>query len=128
MENSRQLLADNIEYFLKVRGMRQSDLANRVGVSRSAVSEWKTANKKADFSNIDRMAEAFGVSVYELFLDHSNSSYSAREEHAISVLLENNAEARTILSYMKMMPKKKLKAMRIIIEEIFALELDDSIR
>lgn len=125
MENSRQLLSTNIEYFMKKRDMRQVDLAEKLGVNRSTISGWKNANKKPEFDNIDRMAEAFGVSVYELFVDHRNTDYAEREEFEYTALINSSSDARYILNSMKRMTKKKLRRMRIVLEQMAIAEKEE---
>lgn len=125
MENSRQLLSNNIEYFMKKRDMRQVDLAEKLGINRSTVSGWKNANKKPEFDNIDRLAEAFGVSVYELFVNHYSRDYVEREEYEFSALINSNPDARFILNQMKRMTKKKLRRMRIILEQLAIVEKEE---
>ena len=125
MENSRLLLSQNIEYFMKKRDMRQVDLAEKMGVNRSTVSGWVNALKKPDFEYIDKMADAFGVSVSELFVDHYNSGYAETEELEYQALMNRNPDARFILNQMKRMTKKRLRRMRIILEQLAAVEKEE---
>ena len=125
MENSRRLLSQNIEYFMKKRDMRQVDLAEKIGVNRSTVSGWVNALKKPDFEYIDKMAEAFGVSVGELFTDHSVDSYIEMEEFEYKALMDSNPDARFILNQMKRMTRKRLRHMRIILEQMAAAEKEE---
>ncbi|MBO4556025.1 MAG: helix-turn-helix transcriptional regulator [Elusimicrobiales bacterium] len=119
------LLSQNIEYFMKKRDMRQVDLAEKMGVNRSTVSGWVNALKKPDFEYIDKMADAFGVSVSELFVDHYNSGYAETEELEYRALMNSNPDARFILNQMKRMTKKRLRRMRIILEQLAAVEKEE---
>lgn len=125
MENSRLLLSRNIDYFMKKRDMRQVDLADKMGVNRSTISNWANALKKPDFENIDKMAEAFGISVSELFVDHYNSDYVEIEDFEFRALIENNPDARFVLNQMKRMTKKRLRRMRIVLEQLAAVEKEE---
>ena len=125
MENSRLLLSRNIDYFMKKRDMRQVDLADKMGVNRSTISNWANALKKPDFENIDKMAEAFGISVSELFVDHYNGDYVEIEDFEFRALIENNPDARFVLNQMKRMTKKRLRRMRIVLEQLAAVEKEE---
>jgi len=48
------------------KGLTQSELADRIGVSAKAVSKWETAKGLPDISLIEPLAKALGVSVMEL--------------------------------------------------------------
>ncbi len=48
------------------RGMTQADLADQVGVSRSAVAQWETERSGQVRGNLTRIAAALGLSVEHL--------------------------------------------------------------
>ena len=50
----------------EARGMTQTQLAERIGVSAKAISKWETAKGLPDISLIEPLAKALGVSVLEL--------------------------------------------------------------
>ena len=50
----------------ELRGMTQTELADRIGVSAKAVSKWETARGLPDISLLQPLAQALGVSVIEL--------------------------------------------------------------
>ena len=49
------------------KGLRQTDLAKRVGVFQSEISEIETAERKPSVYLAKRIAKALGVSIDELF-------------------------------------------------------------
>ena len=54
------------------RNLSQSDLADKLGVSRQAISKWERDEGLPDLYNIRRLADIFKVSVDELVMDGGN--------------------------------------------------------
>jgi len=61
-------LGERIQYYRKCSGFSQESLAERLGVSRQAVSKWETDESTPDALRIIRLAEAFGISTDTLLL------------------------------------------------------------
>ena len=55
-----------IKKLREAKGLTQSDLADRIGVSSKAVSKWETAKGLPDISLLEPLSSALGVSVSEL--------------------------------------------------------------
>lgn len=54
-------IADRIQYLRKNKGLSQEELADKVGVSRQAVSKWESAQSTPDIEKIIIMSELFEV-------------------------------------------------------------------
>lgn len=54
-------ISDRIQYLRKQKGFSQEELANKVGVSRQAVSKWESGQSTPDLDKIIAMSELFGV-------------------------------------------------------------------
>lgn len=54
-------MADRIQYLRKTKGFSQEELADKVGVSRQAVSKWESEQSTPDIENIIIMSELFEV-------------------------------------------------------------------
>ncbi|MDQ8820984.1 helix-turn-helix domain-containing protein [Streptococcus ruminantium] len=54
-------MADRIEYLRKTNGISQEELADKVGVSRQAVSKWENEQSLPDLEKIITMSDYFGV-------------------------------------------------------------------
>ena len=75
--SANSAILNNILHLLKVKGVRQSDLARYLGISRNSVSQWK-ANKSTSYMNyIDKLAEFFDVSVDELLHPDKTNLYDS---------------------------------------------------
>ena len=55
-------IADRIRYLRDKAGMTQTDLAKRLGISRSAVNSWEMSLSSPSLSNIVEMMQIFHVS------------------------------------------------------------------
>lgn len=55
-------IADRIKYLRDKKGMTQTYLAKRLGISRSAVNSWEMSLSFPSLSNIVEMTRIFGVS------------------------------------------------------------------
>ena len=54
-------MADRIQYLRKTKGLSQEELADKVGVSRQAVSKWESEQSTPDIEKIIIMSEFFEV-------------------------------------------------------------------
>lgn len=54
-------MADRIQYLRKAKGISQEELADKVGVSRQAVSKWESEQSTPDLEKIIIMSDFFGV-------------------------------------------------------------------
>lgn len=55
-----------IKLLREKKGLKQSELASKIGVSDKAISKWETAKGLPDISLIEPLSKALGVSVLEL--------------------------------------------------------------
>ena len=55
-----------IKILREAKGITQSDLAEKIGVSSQAISKWETAKGLPDITLIEPLSKALGVSVMEL--------------------------------------------------------------
>lgn len=58
----QQNLADRIQQLRKQNGLSQEQLADKLHVSRQAVSKWESAQSQPDLDEILAMSELFQVS------------------------------------------------------------------
>lgn len=74
------ILADKIIELRKRSGWSQEDLAERLGVSRQAVSKWESAASIPDLGKILKLSQLFGVSTDTLLKDELDLSSSALDQ------------------------------------------------
>ena len=63
--------ANRLVELRKSRGLSQEELAQKLGISRQAVSKWEQAESAPDTDNIIMLAQLYGVTVDELLMGRS---------------------------------------------------------
>lgn len=82
----------------KLRGMSQEELAEKIGVSRQAVSKWETGEALPEIIKLKALADVFGVTT-DFLLDDSKETFEVAPEakpYAID----------RVLSYIDTLPDK----------------------
>ena len=67
MENYSKILAKNITYHRKEKGLTQEALAEKLGVSFQAISKWENELSCPDILLLPHLSKIFGVSIDELY-------------------------------------------------------------
>lgn len=73
-------LSEKILNLRKARNMSQEELAEKLGVSRQAISRWEVGSALPDASNILQLSKLFGVSTDYLLNDEYKGEASAPEK------------------------------------------------
>lgn len=85
-------IANRLLQYRKEHLLSQEELAEKIGVSRQAVSKWERAEASPDTDNLLRLAEIYGVTVDELLTGRSAGSNKADENNSDSAKAENSNE------------------------------------
>lgn len=96
-------LNEKIKEYRKIFGLSQEQLAEKLGVSRQAITKWENDGGLPDISNLKPLASLFGVSIDYLLDDEKNvydpimkesllieekNTFSNRYDFAVSILKE----------------------------------------
>lgn len=76
------------------RGLLQVELAARMGVSQTAISNWLSGKRSPKPAELQRLAGVIGVSLNELFSDDAAYVTDRAEVEIISLLREMDEEQR----------------------------------
>lgn len=88
--------ANRLLQYRKKHNLSQEELANKIGVSRQAVSKWERAEASPDTDNLILLAEIYGVSLDELLKgEANNSSKSEAEQETVSEESADNTHTPT---------------------------------
>ena len=74
--------ASRLAQMRKDRGLSQEELAEKLGISRQAVSKWERAEASPDTDNLLTLAQLYGVSLDELLGHTPTVSYNDGEQSA----------------------------------------------
>ncbi|MBQ9120464.1 MAG: helix-turn-helix transcriptional regulator [Lachnospiraceae bacterium] len=119
------ILADKIILERKKNGWSQEELAEKLGVTRQAVSKWEGAQTTPDLQRVLEMSKLFGVTVDYLLKDEIEIEESAPiEESSSTVRRVSMAEANEFLNVKRnTAPKIALATLMCIISPICMLML-----
>jgi transcriptional regulator with XRE-family HTH domain len=82
-----QAIGERISTVRRDRGITQDELAEQVGVSRSAVAQWETGRTGQVTANLARIAATLSISVeYLLNGDDKHAPRSARQGDELALL------------------------------------------
>lgn len=104
-------IAQRLAELRRAKGYSQEALANRLGLSRQAVSKWERAESSPDTENLIALARLYGVSLDELLSVDKDIEEDIAFEHADRVATtaldaagqaaDREAAARSILATSK---------------------------
>lgn len=60
------MFADNLKYFRKRERLTQKELADKLGVSRSAIAMYEKSSREPDFETLENIADFFNVNMSTL--------------------------------------------------------------
>ena len=78
--------SDNLIKLRKAKGWSQEDLADKLGVSRQAISKWEVGTSKPDIDNVIKLSKLFEISIDELV----NNEIVRTEAISINVKKKDN--------------------------------------
>ena len=82
-------LANRLTELRKEHGYSQEELADKLGVSRQAVSKWERAEASPDTDNLIELARIYGVSLDEL-LEFNKEQAETNKKGVASATVEDN--------------------------------------
>ena len=91
-------VAEKIRYFRDKLGITQTDLAKRLGISRSAVNAWEMSLSSPALANIVEMARIFHVTV--------DSLLNSTERQLVDISHLSNEEQELVLRLVDCFEKK----------------------
>lgn len=91
-------LGETIKYYRTQLNLSQTELGDRIGVSRQAVTKWETDTGIPDINNIQTLAKLFHISIDTLLLSdhHVQSLYESKIEYDIDVLKDFDINLGTL--------------------------------
>lgn len=64
--NNKQIMAENIQYYMKLKGKTRQQVCNSIGVKYTTFTDWVKGNAYPRIDKIELMADYFGISKSDL--------------------------------------------------------------
>ena len=74
-------LGETIKYYRSQLNMSQTELGDKIGVSRQAVTKWETDTGIPDINNIKSLAKVFHITIDTLLSHHIDTPYVSKIEY-----------------------------------------------
>ena len=73
-----------IKYYREHLKLDQKVIAEKIGVTSNAISNWENGRTRPDFSVVPKLCEALGITLYELYgIDNKQDTYTAKEKSMV---------------------------------------------
>ncbi|PGW64276.1 LexA family protein [Bacillus wiedmannii] len=119
----KQTIVRNIKKFLKENDMTQSDLANKIGIARSTLSDYMNYRAKPSSGVLEKMATVFGVTKADIDTTYKNAKVELvnGELKLINVnepVLEKKGKKREISVIGKIAAGTPIEAVQDVVDKI----------
>lgn len=106
---NKQIMAENIRYYLKLNDLTQTDICNTLGFKMATFSDWVNAKTYPRIDKIEMMANYFGISKAELVERKPATPESSGPKSEAHDLLDQLPEdkLRDVMNYMKYLKSMK---------------------
>ena len=74
MLSVREEISKNLLYYRKKAGLTQKQLADKIGVKNTAVSNWESGNNSIDIDTLCLVCEVFGITLNDIYGGYSEKS------------------------------------------------------
>jgi len=79
----RDNVTRNLGYYLPIKGMNQKELAKKLSVSQSAVTNWIKGKNAPDIETVAQICDVLDITVVDLFGTNVNILYTYEEKEII---------------------------------------------
>ena len=100
MGEIRKVIGDNIKKICEMKGIRQIDIAEFMGISQGSVSNWMKGINSIDIENLAKLCEFLGVSLNQIYGVEPitpESLFSAQEADLIHIFRSLNKNGKAML-------------------------------
>ena len=84
MATVRDEIAKNFLFYRKKSGLTQKELAEKLGVKNTAVSNWESGNNSIDIETLFLACKIFGITINDMYGKFSNKTKNPAPESGLS--------------------------------------------
>lgn len=85
--NTRNTLHTNLKYYRMQKGLSQTKVADIIGVSRQAISNWEAQRSYPDLDNIVRLSDLYDITIDQLLGKEKSHDCISVSEHPKETLI-----------------------------------------
>lgn len=93
MATVKEEIAKNLLFYRKKAGLTQKELATKLGVKNTAVSNWESGNNSIDIETLFSACEIFGVTLNDMYgmysVDKSSAAVLSADEERLLLTFRN---------------------------------------
>lgn len=106
---NKQVMAENIRYYLHKNNLNQTDICNALGFKAPTFSDWVNAKTYPRIDKIEMMANYFGISKSDLVEERPTVTEGGGPKAKAHELLDQVPEdkLRDIINYMEFLKSKR---------------------
>lgn len=113
----RRVFANNLKSCLQEKGVTQKEVAEALGLSQGALSDWMSLRRTPGMDRVQRLAEYFGVEMSDLVEEPSvkNKYYVSKEFKKIEETIKSSPESIELhLSIEKLSAENKMLVQALV--------------
>lgn len=100
---NKKVFAENLEYYLKKHDMQKKELAQKLNIGQSTVTDWSKARAYPRMDKVQKMAEIFGIEMSDLveIRGIESKTYLIKEAKKLTDDLISNPESLALYQEIK---------------------------
>jgi transcriptional regulator with XRE-family HTH domain len=91
---NKEIMAENLKYYIERRGISQKDFAEIVGVSTSTVNDWVKAKKYPRIDKIELAAAYFGILKSDLIEKRVTEEMGKNSDIAVDITIRLGSDIK----------------------------------
>ena len=100
------IFSKRVTQLRKDRGWSQEELAQRMGVTRSAIGNWEQGTREPDYVTLERVADLFNCEMQYLIGEKPASDLSLDERYIIEYMRSDAQFKDRLMAYAKFLAKE----------------------
>ena len=111
---SKEIFAENLNRYIKAKGVSQKEFADAIGVSAPTVNDWIKGKKYPRIDKIEIMANYFGILKSDLIEDKRMRKQPEKMAILAASIMRDPELLNMIQKYQKLSEKNKIAVLQMI--------------